>query len=167
MSDYLVVGIIYKIFSTLAPDVWYVGSTILKINERYNRHTSRHIKKDKSGTTVSKIFNKYGIETCKYDIIESFLTNKNKIELEIRESEIIKANKDKCVNKSIPTNFHNPDKSSKAYINKHKIINCLCGSKVKKQNYRDHIHTKKHKDDDSNFLTESLNYFYNNVCKHT
>ena len=160
------IGTVYAVWSKLAPNVLYIGSTTQKIKSRIHNHVFRYTKKDKSGTTISKIFNKYGIETCKYKILKTIPCT-DRFELDKLETEIINANKDKCVNKILPITLHNPNKLSKAYINKHKIINCLCGSKVKKQNYRDHINTKKHKDDDSNFLTESLNYFHNNVSKHT
>lgn len=94
-------GKIYKIVDN-AYTKMYIGSTTRKLCKRFYDHRSGY-KKFQLGKydkiTVFDIFDEFGIENCKIELIENYPCS-SKEELERREGELIKDNI--CVNKIIP-----------------------------------------------------------------
>ena len=83
-----------KVYKIIAPDdTFYIGSTIQSLNERFGAHKyvfkSSKNGKNIRGTTVFKLFEKYGVEECRIELIEAYPCN-SKRDLERREGEIIK-----------------------------------------------------------------------------
>lgn len=170
-------GKIYKIWSVCGDKV-YIGSTTKKyLSQRMDSHRSQY-KRWKSGktnkTTSFELFDEYGIENCKMELIELSPCNTND-ELTARESHYIRTLD--CVNKYIPQrtkkeyNEDNKDKLSdkmkqyrednkdkiseqnKQYYedNKDKLSEqkkqltlCQCGSTVRKDSLSRHFKTVKH-----------------------
>ena len=96
----------------------YIGSTCQPLSKRFTNHKSDYkLWQDgkKHKITVYDIFNEFGIENCKIELIEEFPCN-NRMELERKEGEHIKNND--CVNKYIA------GRTNKQYYqdNKDKII---------------------------------------------
>ena len=94
-------GKIYKITGT-DDSMVYIGSTMQKIGERMSKHLNKY-RRWKLGKehmlTVFNIFDKFGVENCKIQLIEEY-SCKSKQELEKREGIIIK-NTTGCVNRII------------------------------------------------------------------
>ena len=93
-------GKIYKIVGQT--DDIYIGSTIQKLSDRFDIHKS-HYRTHKAGkhirgTSAFELFEKYGIDQCRIELIEEYPCNSKK-ELERREGEIIKSTK--CINKVV------------------------------------------------------------------
>jgi hypothetical protein len=166
MKDYSK-GKIYKIISSECDDVYY-GSTVIPLNQRFNKHKSA-LKRWTNGLT-KKYCTSY--EILKKDNNEIVLVEdypcQNEIELELKEAEYIKNNK--CVNIIIPKRITKEQK--KEYIsiyheeNREKIleqrrehyhenkelfselrkekISCeFCGSIIRKQHIRRHQRSQK------------------------
>jgi LysM repeat protein len=96
-------GKIYKVWSLLGTEI-YIGSTAQKLlSSRMNNHRDDY-KRWKEGkynkVTVFDIFDKYGIENCKIELIEKFPC-KDKPELEAREGHHQRLHRDIIVNKCI------------------------------------------------------------------
>jgi hypothetical protein len=89
-------GQIYKIVDN-AYNMCYYGSTISKLCKRMGQHREKY-RKGILNCTVKKIFDKYGLENCKIELVELFPCNSKK-ELEAREGYYIKNNE--CINKNI------------------------------------------------------------------
>jgi gas vesicle protein len=93
-------GKIYKIVGQ-NNDI-YIGSTIQKLNDRFYLHKSDFRKyklgKNIRGTSTFELFEKYGIENCRIELIENYPCE-SKRDLERREGEIIKTTK--CINKVV------------------------------------------------------------------
>ncbi len=93
-------GKIYKIVDSGYKKVYY-GSTINNLSVRMAQHRDKY-KKYQNGTyhklTVYNIFDIYGIENCKIELVEIFPCNCRE-ELEAREGYYIKNNE--CVNKIV------------------------------------------------------------------
>lgn len=92
-------GKIYKITNSTDTQ-YYIGSTCETLSNRFNRHKSKYKTYYHNGS-VFKLFDKYGIENCKIELIENYPCD-NKKQLHSREGQIIKQYFDKCVNKKIP-----------------------------------------------------------------
>ena len=79
----------------------YIGSTIDKLNQRFNSHKSKY-KRYNNGiqgfTTVYNIFDEYGVENCKIELLEYYPCI-TKEDLTAREGHYIKNTQ--CVNKTI------------------------------------------------------------------
>ena len=92
-----------KIYRIIAPDkTCYIGSTIDTLVSRFGNHR-RSYKSWKNGNvkrpcSVVKMFDEYGIENCKIELVENFSCESKK-ELDRREGEIIKLTK--CINKVV------------------------------------------------------------------
>jgi hypothetical protein len=95
-------GKIYKIIDN-AYTKMYIGSTTQSLSKRFSMHKSKYIiwKNNNrcSKITVYDIFEEFGIENCKIELIEECLCE-NRIQLCKKEGEYIKNNN--CVNKIIP-----------------------------------------------------------------
>ena len=96
----------------------YIGSTCRNLEHRLRQHLY-HYNKFLNGKyefiTSFLLFEKYGINGCKIELIEIFACSSNK-ELQKREGVIIKSNK--CINKNIPGRT-----SSEYYIDNKEEIN--------------------------------------------
>ena len=155
MADYQN-GKIYKITSDLGPEVYY-GSTRETLHIRKINH------KTKIGCTSRIIFEKYGFENCKIDLVENYPCNSKK-ELEAREAYYIRNND--CVNKVIPDRtmsewrtenkekikanhkqwcIDNKEKIKEYYQERNKEkITCECGSTYSRQHKSRHQRSQKH-----------------------
>ena len=93
-------GKIYKI-TDIAYTKMYIGSTTQSLAKRFSLHKSKY-KLWQDGKfnklTVFDLFNEFGIENCKIELIEEFPCD-NRMELERKEGEHIKNSE--CVNKRI------------------------------------------------------------------
>jgi hypothetical protein len=92
-----------KIYRIVAADgTQYIGSTVDTIMSRFGNHR-RMYSSWKAGNVkrpcaTTRLFDKYGLENCKIELIENFPCGSKK-ELDQREGEIIKA--DNCINKVV------------------------------------------------------------------
>jgi adenylate kinase family enzyme len=94
-------SLIYRIFPCVdgADDVdVYFGSTTLTLSNRMAVHRSRYRQKHTNQCKVSAIFEKYGLENCKIELVEAFPCE-NRNELNKREGFYIRSFP--CLNKNI------------------------------------------------------------------
>ena len=89
-------GKIYKIVD-ISNTMCYYGSTIETLHSRMLKHKAQY-KLNTKYYTVFEIFNKYGFENCKIELVENYACNNNK-ELNKREGYYIKNNV--CINRNI------------------------------------------------------------------
>ena len=163
---------IYKIEPVIEHDIEdvYFGSTTKKyLSDRMRNHKNlfRLFNEGKGNYTSSfELFRKYGVENCKIFLLESVNAN-DKNELNTREGFYIQNNA--CVNKCIAGRgkkqyvIDNKDKiaeirkkfhidnrenllmKAKIYRDTHTdIVNCPCGSTIKKIKFSTHIKSQKH-----------------------
>ena len=159
-------GKIYKIVNDNMPDKVYYGSTIQKLNDRFNNHRCIN----NNNTRTKELFEK---GEPRIELVEDYPCS-SKIELEKRERFYIENNK--CVNKTIPTRSRKeyrekPEnkKRQKEYWaapeNKNRQkeyerkrlsfkITCECGSIISKKHIARHKKTKKH----LNLISSSLGH---------
>ena len=151
-------GKIYQI-TDIAYTKCYIGSTTQSLAKRLSKHkTDYKVWKDNNKrhkTTSYDLFEEFGIENCKIELIEDYPCN-SKNELERKEGEIIKNTA--CVNRYIPGRtdkqyyidniekikqyrLDNKDKI-KQYNNKENI--CICGGKYTTVHKSQHINSYKH-----------------------
>ncbi len=94
-------GKIYKITDNAYTKCYY-GSSISTLPQRWHKHKTSYKRylnnEDKRYMTSFIIFEEFGIENCKIELVELFQCD-SKIELEKKEGEYIKNNE--CVNKII------------------------------------------------------------------
>ena len=113
-------GKIYKI-TDISYTLTYYGSTIETLSQRMGRHRSyyRTYKNKGDGVNISvfKIFDEFGLENCKIELVE-LCPCASKMELERKEGEYIKNNE--CVNKMIMG--RTAEECKKEYRKKHKDI---------------------------------------------
>jgi len=143
-------GKIYKIMCNISNEI-YIGSTILELNIRLDRHKSRR------SCICRQIIER---DNYKIELIKDYPCN-SKWELEEEEKKYILENK--CINKFIPNRTkkeyyednkeHTQEYQKQYYINnkKEKIkthktehIKCECGALVAKNNIARHRKTNKH-----------------------
>jgi hypothetical protein len=132
-------GKIYKI-TDIAYTKCYYGSTIDKLTNRMHKHRTHYkmFNNNKTnGLTAFSIFDEFGIENCKIELVELFPCN-SKIELEQREGFYIKNND--CVNKMVAGRTRKEYKEDnkeyyKEYFKQHYIDNKEHKLKIAK-NYR-------------------------------
>lgn len=95
-------GQIYMVYAIENPEDRYYGSTIQPLYKRFFSHKTEHFRKidgkQKRGCSSSQLFEKYGEEGLKIELVEKFPCN-SKDELEAREGHYIRTNI--CVNKLI------------------------------------------------------------------
>jgi hypothetical protein len=95
-------GKIYKVWTLLGTEI-YIGSSAETLDIRMSKHRKDY-KRWKAGKynkiTVFDIFDKYGFENCKIELIEKFPC-KDKPELEAREGFFQRLSRDTMVNKII------------------------------------------------------------------
>ena len=95
-------GKIYKITGADKSMV-YIGSTIDTLTSRMSKHKHKYgLWKDGKNhkTTVYDIFEKFGLDNCKIELVEEMVGCESRKELERREGVIIKSTPN-CVNKIV------------------------------------------------------------------
>jgi exonuclease VII large subunit len=148
-------GKIYQIFTLLGTEI-YIGSTAEPtLARRMSKHRSSY-KNWKNGGNSGKvmgfdIFDKYGEENCKIELIETF-SCKSKTELEAREGFFQRQHRDKIVNKNI---------AGRTYAEYY-----LDTVEERKQHYQDNAEeiSKWHK---QNYLNNSVNILKRNAKYRT
>ena len=99
MPDYSK-GKIYKIWD-IHYTKCYVGSTVETLNNRFAKHKDKYkhyLNKTHFFTTVFGIFDEFGVENCKIELVENCSVN-SKEELLAKEGEHIRACE--CVNRCV------------------------------------------------------------------
>ncbi len=175
---------IYKVVDNCHNECYY-GSTIQPLSKRMGQHREKYHKyknDDFSYITVFSLFDKYGLENCKIELVENYEC-KSKEELHQREAYYIKNND--CVNKFIPGRTKSEwREDNKEYLkevkkedyinNKEKVlerskkryeekkeeikeyrsekIECECGSEYTKHHKKRHERTQKH----INFISNTI-----------
>ena len=91
------IGYIYKI-SDINNTKNYYGSTIKNLNYRFSNHISDY-KCKKNKCSIREIFDEFGTDNCKIELIEIYAHNDIK---ELREREGLYIKNNECVNKMIP-----------------------------------------------------------------
>lgn len=122
---------IYKI-SDANSEMVYIGSTTMPLKWRMACHKSTYLKHPNK-LSVHKIFNKYGFQNCKIELVEEHPCE-NRKQLEKREGEIMKSML--CVNKCIAGK--NQKENKKEYFKEYYISN-----KDKLLNYAKQLYQKK------------------------
>ena len=89
-----------KIYKIVGGAECYIGATVKSLTERMHGHRSDYKQKSRS-TSATVLFDKYGVENCNIELIETFPC-KSKKELDNKEGEWIR--KLTCVNQVIPGN---------------------------------------------------------------
>jgi hypothetical protein len=160
---------IYKLTTGLTTDV-YIGSTILKLNDRLDRHKShykRFIKGESGGCSSFRLLEK-GLDDVEMQLVEDYNCNCRR-ELEIRERYWIE-NTVNCINKFIPTRtgreWHQAHREKmKEYRQENKQTirekakvktKCECGSVITKSHLQQHKKTKKHTNYIATQITENI-----------
>jgi hypothetical protein len=87
-----------KVYMIWAGDDRYYGSTVNTLSRRFTVHKSSYKTKTKP-TNCHLLFDKYGVENCKIELVELFPCNSID-ELHAREGYYIRVNN--CLNKVIP-----------------------------------------------------------------
>jgi hypothetical protein len=91
-------GKVYKIYPITGEDECYIGSTTTPLCNRYAEHKQKY-KNDTIHENSKILFNKYGIDNCKIELLELWPCD-TKEQLHAREGYHIRNNN--CVNKYIP-----------------------------------------------------------------
>ena len=94
-------GKIYKVVD-LSYNECYIGSTCENLSQRMARHRqeyNRFLEGKRRNITVFQIFDKYGVENCKIELLENYPCNSRE-ELMKKEGENIRNTV--CVNRTIP-----------------------------------------------------------------
>jgi len=177
-------GKIYRIDPLNPQDIGdvYIGSTTRMLESRMAEHIYNYqyfLKNEKNHSTRSvKLFQKYGIETCRITLIESFSCNSRK---ELQEKEASYINTINCVNKQFNKQFKTPYLNMNPNIKKRLCCFDCNYFTDSKSNLNKHLISNKHilrdkkiVDADCKFKCEKCNKFYkgqsglwkhNKLCK--
>ena len=160
MPDYQK-GKIYRIWDN-GYNKCYIGSTCEELNRRMTGHRKNykiHKRDGKGFTTADMMFDEYGIENCKIELMENFPCN-TKAELHAGEGKHQREND--CINKNIAGRSmkqycqdkkeHLGEYNKQRYQRKRDTIlerqrqlwTCECGSTVTVGNKTHHKQTSKH-----------------------
>ena len=160
-----------KIYKIKGGDECYIGSTTYTESHRYSAHKSNYKYTCRYSTTVSILFEKYGVENCSIEIIELFPCNNKKTLLE-REAYWIENTV--CVNKLRPIISDEQREAERFIQNKEyrelhrnelnerslqyrkdnvdsieqkqsEKMECECGKMVRRDYLKKHKKTQKHK----------------------
>ena len=136
-------GKIYKVKGL--EDDCFIGSTVDHLSSKMNSHRMGYISYLKTGKgkcAVYDLFEKYGVENCKIELIENFSANKRK-DLNKREDEII-AETNHVVNYE-PRIVKDHNYFNKILNKKYLEVSiCECGGKTSVINKKKHLNTIKH-----------------------
>jgi hypothetical protein len=105
-------GKIYKIVDN-AYNMCYYGSTINMLCQRMSLHREQY-KKNILKCLTKKIFDEYGLENCKIELVENYPCN-SRNELEAREGHYIKNNILRDTGKSFESIIANANYESKNF----------------------------------------------------
>jgi hypothetical protein len=125
-------GKIYMIWSTVGPSRYY-GSTCCSLSSRMCNHRSTY--RCGVGITSSKVFEMYGVDNCKIELVENYPCT-SKEELDAREGFYIRNNE--CVNQVIT------GRTSREYYNDCKE-ELKDKNKKYKENHKDELKEKSRK----------------------
>ena len=156
---------IYKIFSTVDDSIYYIGSTTQEnLDNRLNQHKSAY--KCSQKCTSHKLFEKYGVDTCKIELIALYPCNSRK-ELEKEEANyMIQLN---SINKNIPNRYNH--ENHQEYMKEYYDENREYYKEYMKEYYKNNIekareyckeYYDKHKE---NYKEYNKEYFKNNIEK--
>jgi hypothetical protein len=128
-------------------DTVYIGSTTKELGHRMNIHKCNY-KNWKSGKTNKlmsyELFDDFGVENCKIDLIELFPcdTKEDLLERECYYQKLYKCN-NKCMAGRTKKQYREDNKETIKQQKNLKYI-CLCGSSYSHCNLSQHNKTKKH-----------------------
>lgn len=140
-------GKIYKICDISYKKIYY-GSTTQSLAQRFGEHRAKY-RRYKNGdynyNTVFLLFEEFGLDKCKIELVELFPCN-SKIELHQKEGEYIRINK--CVNKNIAGQCVKDRKLEyeREYYKSHKeyYVCDICKREILSRSKYNHIKTKFH-----------------------
>ena len=156
-----------KIYKITGGDKVYYGSTRESLEMRMKKHLDTH-KYSSNKCSASKLFNEYGVDNCKIELIEEYPCD-SRYELENREAYYIKSFP--CVNICVPNRtgqeWYNDNKEKIIdrvkeyyYENKknvlerqNKKIQCECGIISSKGNMKRHKLSGRH----TAFISKKIN----------
>lgn len=131
---------IYKIYPISGEDECYIGSTVNSLCRRMTAHrTVYNCNKAKENSKI--LFNKYGIENCKIELLELFPCD-TKEQLHAREAYHIRNNN--CVNTHIPlrTKKEYKEEYKEFYVDYHKKYHQANKESIAKR-YKEYYETNK------------------------
>jgi hypothetical protein len=141
---------IYQI-TDIAYTKMYIGSTTQSLSRRFSKHKAGY-KLWQDGKThkysVFDIFNEFGVENCKIELLEEFSCN-NRMELERKEGDYIRINN--CVNRIIA------GRTDKEYYQDHKE-DLLKQMKEYRQDHKEQI--KQYYQDHKEDLLKQMKEYY-------
>tara|TARA_Y100000310_G_scaffold225583_1_gene227587 strand:+ start:225 stop:788 length:564 start_codon:yes stop_codon:yes gene_type:complete len=143
---------VYKIVSSEGDQI-YIGSTCQKLSSRMSRHRTDF--RANRGTASGKLFEMYGIETCKIILIEAYKCDNSD---ELRKREQFHIDTITCINKQKAYVSEEDSKKyiadySKKYKNDHKEAITEYNRKYMRE-YREKKRQKHIKHMDYNFVSE-------------
>ena len=167
-------GQIYKIVD-VGYNKMYIGSTCEDLSKRMERHRTaykRYLRSEKKDTKVHLLFDEYGVENCKIELIEEYACS-NKMELLRQEGHHIREND--CVNKRIegrtpqerykdnPEYYKEKSKihyqnNKDGYIKEYNDNNREHLCEVKRQNYHDN--KERYQEQNKNYHQTHANSIY-------
>ena len=157
-------GKIYKI-ADVGYNKGYIGSTCESLSKRMARHRSTYLygsKKDK-GRRINSLFDDFGVEICKIELVEEYPCN-NKMELLRQEGHHIRENE--CVNKIVSGRSSAEYWQEYSANNKEKIReknkNWYENNWEYRQEYRKEFNTKNKDNTTSTMSVENL-FFQKNI----
>jgi hypothetical protein len=151
-------GFIYKITNNVN-DECYIGSTTKKLNSRFSNHKSAYLKRGNGGRgncTSFDLFDKYGLDNCKIELIEAVNVNDVKELRRLEGNHQINANN--CINKCTAgltrqesqAIYHKHSEVYKEYQKEYRkkiagfVFPCDCGKQYNKLNKYSHFKSKYH-----------------------
>jgi hypothetical protein len=133
---------IYKIWSPQTDKI-YIGSTVKLLCRRMADHKSDYKAYLEGRQHFISSYKLIELSDCAIELIENYSCNSRE-ELNKREGEIIRQNKDNCVNYQIAgrtkLQWRN-DNNERRFVK----YNCSCGSTLRKEDKARHERTNKHK----------------------
>jgi hypothetical protein len=168
---------IYKVVSTGDDGMFYIGSTIRSLNDRFSKHKSDYKRWQQElhrNVSVFRLFEQFGVENCRIELIEEYPCV-CKEELRRREGEVVKELTN-CVNVRVEGRdgkqyrIDNQEKITqynrqiapkvKEYNKQYREANwhilnqkfeCECGGRYTRKGRSTHFNTQKHK----RFMTQN------------
>lgn len=132
-----------SVYKITGGDLCYIGSTIKSVNHRWIGHKHSY-NFWKSGGKISHcrsfdIFDKFGIENCKIELLEEAETLKDRERFHIQNTV--------CVNRNVPNRTkkeYYQDNQIKLLEKKKEVVDCICGGKYTLTHKARHYNSKKH-----------------------